>query len=798
MMLLCGSPAWAQDDPTPSPVIATETPAPTPGATYLLTDIPAALEDTRRELEAVVQGLESGARIENLETELATLTQLIEESNRELSLRLAQNPSLSELRDLSMRWQNTSRPLSTLKQSLNSLAANLGDNRDRIAELESRWIATLSTGSGGEPLPLEIRQQIQRLLADLGNTRRRLADVRSQVLVTITRATQEESRIQALSERLEDAKKQRVEMVLVHDGVPVWNLRLEELRLSNLLPAITDSLQSQSTTLMDYIAKNGDRFLLHFMLLGVIYLALRWAAQRVCFWVEHEESLQRTAQAFTTPLATGLLLTLLAEQLIYPNPPAIFEALLGGVALVPAVLVLRRILEPSFHVVLYSLLAFFVVDQGRALLASQSLLVRLLFTTEMAVIILAGLWRIRQQVPITYPGQQLVRWGSLMASSLAFVAANLGYLSLAYLVGDALLSSAYLALLLYPLVRILESFTMFSLRVPPLSLLSSVRNYGSVYQARVRSVLRFLGTLAWGLTTLDFLGLLPGLISSLTWLLQLGFTLGSVDLRLKGLVALLLALWVPYQLSRFARFILDQDVSPRLELSRGAAYTLSTLVHYAFLLFSIMLAMGALGIDTTKFTIVIGALGVGIGLGLQNIVNNFVSGLILLFERPIEVGHVIEVGGQTGVLQRIGLRASILRTPDGSEVIVPNGELLSTRVINWTLSDQRRMIRIPVGVAYGSSIDQVQAILLKVAEEHPAILKEPAAAALFTDFGESSLNFLLNCWTDQYDRWVVTRSEMLKSISDGLEAANIEIPFPHRTLHIVSSAEGPRPEEPQE
>ena len=151
----------------------------------------------------------------------------------------------------------------------------------------------------------------------------------------------------------------------------------------------------------------------------------------------------------------------------------------------------------------------------------------------------------------------------------------------------------------------------------------------------------------------------------------------------------MIAIWASVLVSRFVRFVLEEDVYSHLVLERGIPYAISTMLHYAILLIGFFVALGALGIDLTKITILAGAFSVGVGFGLQNVINNFVSGLILLFERPIKIGDIIEVGGNIGEVRRIGIRASIIRTKDGSEVIVPNGLLISGQVTNWTLSDPR-------------------------------------------------------------------------------------------------------------
>jgi small-conductance mechanosensitive channel len=180
-----------------------------------------------------------------------------------------------------------------------------------------------------------------------------------------------------------------------------------------------------------------------------------------------------------------------------------------------------------------------------------------------------------------------------------------------------------------------------------------------------------------------------------------------------------------------------------------------------------------------------GAFGVGIGFGLQNVVNNFVSGLILLYERPVQIGDVVEVGNVAGEVKRIGIRSSTIRTPQGADVIVPNGNLISDRVVNWTFSDRRRRIEVKVGVAYGNDPERVLTLLVAVAQAHPDVLDDPAPQAVFAGFGESSLGFELQAWC-YLDNAGSTQSDLAIGVSRAFVEAGIEIPFPQRELHLRS------------
>ena len=202
----------------------------------------------------------------------------------------------------------------------------------------------------------------------------------------------------------------------------------------------------------------------------------------------------------------------------------------------------------------------------------------------------------------------------------------------------------------------------------------------------------------------------------------------------------------------------------------------------------LFVALAAAGFEVSQLAIVVGALGVGIGFGLQNVVNNFVSGLILMFERPIQPGDVVEVGGTSGKVREIGMRATTLSTFEGADVVVPNGMLLNEKLINWTLSDTDRRIDVNVGVAYGTDPRKVLELLMEVTAATPGIATQPEPTVLFVGFGASSLDFAIRAWTNNFGDWVKIRSDLNVRVYDALQAAGIEIPFPQQDVHVRSVA----------
>ncbi|MGD8412210.1 MAG: mechanosensitive ion channel, partial [Desulfobacterales bacterium] len=233
------------------------------------------------------------------------------------------------------------------------------------------------------------------------------------------------------------------------------------------------------------------------------------------------------------------------------------------------------------------------------------------------------------------------------------------------------------------------------------------------------------------------------------------------------------------------KLLMDQVLAKR-RVETGVRLSIARLVHYVLIFIGFVVALLALGFEFTKLTIILSALGVGIGFGLQGIVNNFVSGLILLFERPVRVGDYIELGGNWAEIKNIGLRATTVQTFDQADVIIPNADLVSNQVTNWTLSDRRVRLIIPVGVAYGSDISLVIETLMACAKQNSDVAEEPAPQVLFLNFGESSLEFELRVWVLDADHRLVLSSSLHQEIDRSFRDAKIEIAFPQRDLHLRS------------
>lgn len=263
------------------------------------------------------------------------------------------------------------------------------------------------------------------------------------------------------------------------------------------------------------------------------------------------------------------------------------------------------------------------------------------------------------------------------------------------------------------------------------------------------------------------------------------FTLGDAQITPLNIIYLVVLTLLLFWLSNKLRNFFVERVLGKTHLDLGARIAIGTIVRYVMLLVGSLIIIQTVGINLTTLNVLAGAIGIGVGFGLQNIASNFISGLIILFERPVKVGDRIQVGDVDGKVTAIGARSTNVRTNDNITIIVPNSKFIEENVINWSFANQSVRFRVPVGVAYDSDLRLVKKLLLEVGEENSDVLKEPKSAVRLIKFGDSSIDLELWVWTkEKLQRKTVLISALNFAIWEKFQANDIEIPFPQTDLHV--------------
>jgi small-conductance mechanosensitive channel len=681
-----------------------------------------------------------------------------------------------------------------------------GTVQQTLTQLETEQTTWRDTRTAAQTAkaPEEVLQQIDAVLAALDTTIVPFRARHTTVLGMQSRVAQEVTRCGVALTQLAEAQQRSMSAILVQDSPPIWTAGQWDqartalpARIRGMVAGYRDDLRVYAHDVSRGLPRHAALFMALLILMGLV-------RRRVRHWdATGEESI--ATSVFERPYAAALLVTLVFISSPYSAIPVSLRNVARALALLPVIRLAQPAMKTRLPWVLYAQTLLFALDMirqryGVALGPEQAMLglEMLAGIGVLGHIVLTDRWNQRGWAPERVRRVRMIAGGVLGALGIGLTADLFGYMRLARLLASAVLGSGALALMLYASLQVLVGVTAVALRVWPLRLLHMVQHHRDLLERRTHTALCWVGIYVWLARTLDYVGFWQPALALGTGILTARLHRGAISLSLGDILDFVLTLWVAYLVSVFVRFVLHEDVYPHLRLPRGVSYALSSLLNYSIVAVGFLLGLAALGLDLTKMTVLAGAFGVGIGFGLQTVVNNFISGLILLFERPIQVGDSIVAGDLTGQVRRIGIRASVVRTGEGADMIVPNAQLITDRVLNWTLHDRLRRIDVPVGVSYGTPPEKVIEILETVARTHPDVLHDPAPEAFFTGFGDSALTFELRAWTDQSDRWFKVRSLLATAVYKEGIAAGLSFPFPQREVRILHGVGAPDSASPLE
>ncbi len=803
-LCLCASVALAETPPAASSPAA-EPPAAEPEAklpeTIAIPDIATRAEQNaslRRTIEAEIA---SDNAVDAIASQLDALVAEDQGLIAETADRLEQGPRRQVVDALNEAWRRSysqaSAQSDTLTKSASALEADLQD----LAKQRELWQRTVEEARAAKA-PETVIERAQATVAGIAATQKEVERRRDVVLELQDRVVRELAVAESALDRIAHYRKEVLGQLWTRDSRPIWRGMRNEEAAEAALHDLAGDLGGIEKRLTAYARLYPSPFLAQLALFTALVWLFRRARARTLQSVEDQPDLAHAATVFQVPYSAALVLALISTDWFHPDAPYAVRQLAGLLGLYPVMRVVRPMVDPGLLRGVYAFGAFYAVDRVRDLISTAPLVEQVLFLLEMlaGIALMAWLLRPRRLAGVELSEDQRaglrplgIAAKLLFASfAIALVSGAMGYMQLARLVGGGALTSTYIALALYASLRAADGLLAFALRARPLRSLRLVASHRDVLHRKVQRVLGLSAILGWVVITLKALGVLDATLDAGRAALAASLSFGTLSISLGHIVTFGATVVAAVVVSRVLRFVLEEDVYPRVPLARGVPFAISSLLHYVILLGGFFLAISALGVDLTRVTILAGAFGVGIGFGLQNVVNNFVSGLIMLFERPMQLGDTVQIEDVTGTVERIGMRSSTLRTYEGADVVVPNASLISDRLTNWTLSNTRRRIDIKVGVAYGTDPQKMLELLLAAARGHREVLAFPAPAALFVGFGESSLDFELRAWTDAFDRWPLVRSALALEVHRMLGEAGIEVPFPQRVVHVKAEPSGER------
>jgi small-conductance mechanosensitive channel len=730
--------------------------------------------------------------------EIETIKKSLPESSRAIEreiLRtvtiLQQQPTLAILQTEQQQWQQFQQQTTGWLNALTEKATLIQDELNRLTDLQKTW-STTRTASQASKQAGPVLQQISATLADITAAQIPLQALLTTVLNLQGRVAREVERCGAALEQINRAEQIAMQGILVRDSKPLWSAEKWSESLKTLSVHSQRTAETFKIEAFQYISDPSRHLPLHAGFLVMLVIIFCAGRRQIRTWKAAGKTISSTLMVFEKPYAASLTFSIFIAVAPFSFMPAMMRVLCRILVLVPVILLLRPVITPLLIPALYILGALLAFDNLRQTLVILPLGAQIVLSIEtLGAIGLAG-WvfknlQHREEIADSII-LRVVRRAALLALfvlPIGLLAGIVGFMRLAGLMTGCFIVTGGLVLELYASFMVLSGIAAVMLRVWPLRTLSMVSQHGALIEKRLNTFFVWLAIVVFALRLFNYLGLLNPALSSVEAVLSARLERGSISISLGDVLAFFLAVWFAYLLSAFIRFVLREDVYPRMHIATGMSYAISSMLNYIIIALGFVVGIGLMGVNLTKVSVLAGAFGVGIGFGLQSVVNNFISGLILLFERPVNVGDTIEVGDLQGEIKHIGIRASTVRTWHGSDIIVPNAQFITEKVTNWTLSDPLRRIDLPVGVNYGASPRQAIEILEGVANENPRILRNPAPCCLFMSYGDSSINFELRAWTDQFYNWQDIRSELAVAIYDAVYAAGMTFPFPQRDVHMI-------------
>mgnify|MGYP006286073645 FL=1 len=747
-------------------------------------------------LDQLEQNHTSENAINDLKDSYQRLKKDIEESTSGISKGVYEKLSYRKLENLSREWERLNSQLNEFLDKINPYSQKIDSDLDRINTLQEKWQTTVNelrqnntsnTIINRIEIVLNASEQSKSFLNTKFNQSLKLQDDASQLALRLTQ------KIQNLSTEI----IRRDQALLTRDTPPIWRKDRFDFSQVSIKSIILSSIDEIRDSFKIFLKEYTRAFIIHLIVTLLLWALVYTARKELANGLKKDEEETRRYKKLLFPsINSTLIISFSLVNFIYPNAPLFIYEIASIIVLIPLIYEYSELVSSRIFKISLIFAVLYVIETTHNILFNYTELNWLsgLVVSFLALLLFVHFIRSRifyEQKEISkspiYPYVRFfIRFFTvLLAGSIL---ANLtGYYNLSNRLNISTIESVYLGILLYTIANILQAL-LYSLVYSRFG-----QQYSSIIRLNADAIIKkipryinFIMVIVWIVISMKFYSIYTPVKESVLEFLSKSHEIGSINISLGNILIFFLITYLTAWLVKILRIVMEQEVMPRYTLPRGMPTAISLMIRISLYSIGFLIALAATGIELEKISILLGALGVGIGFGLQNIFNNLVSGLILVFERPIQQGDVVQLGDLLGHVKEIGFRSSRIRTFEGSEVIVPNGNLISNELINWTLSDKQKRLEVIVGVAYGTDPHKVIKIITEESILHPDVLSIPKPIGLFTGFGDSSLDFRLLFWTTHFDDWLRIRSEVTLLVHDAIKREGIEIPFPQRDLHVRS------------
>ena len=696
---------------------------------------------------------------------------------------LARNNVLEGIKGIESKWRDQMADVVDFADKIESATNTVIELKKTLAEQRAGWVDNRDVLLYGDH-PDEIHNYVDRAVDTIDH----FLEVSAVAIDTFTVMYTDVVELLLNSKRhvdeLKDLRQARVAALITEQNAYLWTVGP-----SYDTEAFRSSVEYLKTVGMDdaryyFREHSGKLWQLLAWFVGFIVMFL-WTKRRSLKLADDEEpELVRNVHILKQPITMAIFATLIVATLSLPNIPPLMQYVSSVVFLYCIVAILSRMMKGRTAWIGYMLTAMFLIVQFSEFISGGEHEARWL-TFGMSVILTYIMFWVRRNRKLLMQDHQPGRWPRLfvllsipllIAGVLAIIANLIGYSRAASLINTGTTYTLIIGLLLLSMFKSLMSVVYHFFHTTFASNSLIIKEDGDRIFTGMTNVLRNAIFIVYLYFCLNFFLLWEPIRDLFYSILEFGYTFGTVEITVGDLVNVVVIIFSFWIVAAILRMVLRKEVFYRVNMPRGVGNAVASLTHYTIVVVGVFLALASAGFETRHLGIMAGALGVGIGFGLQNIVNNFLSGLILVFERPITVDDVIEVDGELGVVTSIGIRSSKIRKYNGDEVIVPNADLISKRVTNRTLSDTRRRYTMTFETGRGVDPDRVIEVITQAAQNAPGILEDPPVKAYFQGMGAQTIKFYVNYWGS--GNFLDLMSDVEKAVYKALEQEGVPMPVP--------------------
>ena len=688
-------------------------------------------------------------------------------------------------------WEGFNNKLIGMRSIVSSHLQTIQNNFNELTKIKDTWVLTLMKEKN-KNLPEGLINRIKDVIKTAGENIRKFEEKRLYLLKLEDEITDLITFNNSIIEdvvRLQQLKRDNLFSAV---SPPLWKVGLSSEDVNNPKHRLGKAWHENAKNMMNYLntVKIGS-LILTVLIITLIFFTLRW--KYTSLGIDDSESGHKGIMRILDDnvfITLGSIM-LVSYHLLFPFQPLVFSNLLTLLLLINMRFILASFIDPEDKKIIVKLIVLLIINNLEIFFWYFGNLSRyyLLFEEILGIALLykylkLSYWSGFKKLSDFKKFARILAYFVVAFYLFALIANLFGFLNVVVLFSRVAIHVPEFTIVLFGISKITKAVVRATIEIGKTGNLPGMEKFWDIIEKRSMQIINILIIGYWFFSLTVSFDVARPIMDWLAGFVNQERTIGTITISISRLLTFILILLIVYGFSVFFRIFVEGELLSRTKLSRGVSAAISVTIRYFVVSLGIIFALSAAGIELSKFSLIAGALGVGIGFGLQNIVSNFISGLILIYERPIQSGDTIEVENLMGRVKKIGIRASNVVTYDGAEVVVPNSNLISNQLINWTLSDNKRRVEIKVGVAYGADPNVVLKLLKKVALDNDEVLKDPEPRVLFDEFGDSSLNFRLLYWVP-FESGIGTKSDISIGIYNILAENDIQIPFPQVDVHMI-------------